>query len=159
MILVIFVSWFLQKTRLGLVLRSIGESATAADALGLPVNRVRYLAVLFGGAMAGLAGGYLSLAYTPFWAEGMTAGRGWIAIALVVFASWKPKRILWGAYLFGGVSAIQLILQGLGLDISPYLLSSLPYLATILVLAIISRDATRIQIGAPASLGQPLQKL
>ncbi|WP_026735158.1 ABC transporter permease [Fischerella sp. PCC 9605] len=158
-ILVIFVSWFLQKTRLGLVLRSIGESATAADALGLPVNRVRYLAVLFGGAMAGLAGGYLSLAYTPFWAEGMTAGRGWIAIALVVFASWKPKRILWGAYLFGGVSAIQLILQGLGLDISPYLLSSLPYLATILVLAIISRDATRIQLGPPASLGQPLQKL
>ncbi len=154
-ILVILVWWFLRKTRLGLVLRSVGESPEAADALGLPVVRVRYFAVMFGGAMAGLAGGYLSLAYTPLWAENMTAGRGWIAIALVVFATWKPIRILLGAYLFGGVSAIQLIVQGLGVDISPYLLSALPYLATILVLVIISRDATRIQLGAPASLGEP----
>lgn len=154
-ILVILVSFFLRKTRLGLVLRSVGESPEAADALGLPVVRVRYFAVMFGGAMAGLAGGYLSLAYTPLWAENMTAGRGWIAIALVVFATWKPIRILYGAYLFGGVSAIQLIVQGLGFDISPYLLSSLPYLATILVLVIISRDATRIQLVAPASLGEP----
>ncbi|MCP6763214.1 MAG: ABC transporter permease [Fischerella sp. CENA71] len=154
-ILVFFVAWFLQKTRSGLILRSVGESSTAADALGLPVNRVRYLAVLFGGAMAGLAGAYLSLAYTPFWAENMTAGRGWIAIALVVFANWKPIRILLGAYLFGGVSAIQLILQALGVDISPYLLSSLPYLATIIVLIIISRNnTTRIQLGAPTSLGK-----
>ncbi|TBR58825.1 ABC transporter permease [Westiellopsis prolifica IICB1] len=158
-ILVFLVAWFLQKTRAGLILRSVGESSIAADALGLPVNRVRYLAVLFGGAMAGLAGAYLSLAYTPFWAENMTAGRGWIAIALVVFATWKPMRILLGAYLFGGVSAIQLILQGLGVDISPYLLSSLPYLATIIVLIIISRDTTRIQLGAPASLGKTLHKL
>jgi simple sugar transport system permease protein len=156
-ILVILVWWFLRKTRLGLVLRSVGESPEAADALGLPVVRVRYFAVMFGGAMAGLAGGYLSLAYTPLWAENMTGGRGWIAIALVVFATWKPIRILWGAYLFGGVSAIQLILQGLGVNISPYLLSSLPYLATILVLVIISRDATRIQLGAPASLGEPFR--
>ena len=156
-ILVILVSWFMRKTRSGLVLRSVGESPEAADALGLPVVRVRYFAVMFGGAMAGLAGGYLSLAYTPLWAENMTAGRGWIAIALVVFATWKPARILLGAYLFGGVSAIQLIMQGLGVNISPYLLSSLPYLATILVLVIISRDATRIQLGAPASLGEPFR--
>ncbi|MBW4607728.1 MAG: ABC transporter permease [Hassallia sp. WJT32-NPBG1] len=156
-ILVILVWWFLRKTRLGLVLRSVGESPEAADALGLPVVRVRYFAVMFGGAMAGLAGGYLSLAYTPLWAENMTGGRGWIAIALVVFATWKPIRILWGAYLFGGVSAIQLIMQGLGVNISPYLLSSLPYLATILVLVIISRDATRIQLGAPGSLGEPFR--
>ncbi|GAX41739.1 putative permease protein of sugar ABC transporter [Tolypothrix sp. NIES-4075] len=156
-ILVILVSWFLRKTRLGLVLRSVGESPSAADALGLPVVRVRYFAVMFGGAMAGLAGGYLSLAYTPLWAENMTAGRGWIAIALVVFATWKPIRILLGAYLFGGVSAIQLIVQGLGFDISPYLLSALPYLATIVVLVIISRDATRIQLVAPASLGEPFR--
>ena len=156
-ILVILVWWFLRKTRLGLMLRSVGESPEAADALGLPVVKVRYFAVLFGGAMAGLAGGYLSLAYTPLWAENMTAGRGWIAIALVVFATWKPIRILYGAYLFGGVSAIQLIVQGLGVDISPYLLSALPYLATILVLVIISRDATRIQLVAPASLGAPFR--
>lgn len=156
-ILVILVWWFLRKTRLGLVLRSVGESPEAADALGLPVVRVRYFAVMFGGAMAGLAGGYLSLAYTPLWAENMTAGRGWIAIAIVVFATWKPIRILLGAYLFGGVSAIQLIVQGLGVDISPYLLSALPYLATIVVLVIISRDATRIQLGAPASLGEPFR--
>ncbi len=156
-ILVILVWWFLRKTRSGLVLRSVGESPEAADALGLPVVRVRYFAVMFGGAMAGLAGGYLSLAYTPLWAENMTAGRGWIAIALVVFATWKPIRILLGAYLFGGVSAIQLILQGLGVDISPYLLSSLPYLATIVILVIISRDATRIQLSAPASLGEPFR--
>jgi len=156
-VLVILVSWFLRKTRAGLVLQSIGESPTAADALGLPVHRVRYLAVMFGGAMAGLAGGYLSLAYTPLWTENITSGRGWIAIALVVFATWKPERIILGAYLFGAVSTTQLILQGLGVDISPYLLSSLPYLATILVLVLISRDATRIELGAPASLGQPFR--
>ncbi|MFN6473323.1 MAG: ABC transporter permease [Nostoc sp. SerVER01] len=156
-VLVIGVWWFLRSTRAGLVLRSIGESADAADALGLPVSRVRYLAVMFGGAMAGLAGGYLSLAYTPLWAENMTGGRGWIAIALVVFATWKPERILLGAYLFGGVGAIQLMLQGLGVNISPYILSSLPYLATILVLVSISRDKTRIKLETPASLGQPFR--
>ncbi|WP_343224890.1 ABC transporter permease [Nostoc sp. UHCC 0302] len=156
-VLVILVWWFLRKTRAGLVLQSIGESPEAADALGLPVSRVRYLAVMFGGAMAGLAGGYLSLAYTPLWAENMTAGRGWIAIALVVFATWKPERILLGAYLFGGVSALQLILQGLGVNISPYLLSSLPYLATILVLVFISRNGKPMQLGAPASLGEPFR--
>ncbi len=153
-VLVIAVWWFLRSTRAGLVLRSIGESPDVADALGLPVNRVRYLAVMFGGAMAGLAGGYLSLAYTPLWTENITGGRGWIAIALVVFATWKPERILLGAYLFGGVGAIQLILQGLGVNISPDILSSLPYLVTILVLVFISRDNTRIKLETPASLGQ-----
>ncbi|MBD2411970.1 ABC transporter permease [Nostoc calcicola FACHB-389] len=156
-VLVTLVWWFLRSTRAGLVLRSIGESPDAADALGLPVSRVRYLAVMFGGAMAGLAGGYLSLAYTPLWTENMTGGRGWIAIALVVFATWKPERILLGAYLFGGVGAIQLILQGLGVNISPYLLSCLPYLATILVLVFISQDNTRIKLETPASLGQPFR--
>jgi len=156
-VLAIVVWWFLRSTRPGLVLRSIGESPGAADALGLPVTRVRYLAVMFGGAMAGLAGGYLSLAYTPLWAENMTGGRGWIAIALVVFATWKPERILLGAYLFGGVGAIQLILQGLGVNISPYILSCFPYLATILVLVFISRDNTRIKLETPASLGQPFR--
>lgn len=156
-LLVILVRWFLLQTRGGLVLRSIGESPDSADALGLPVSRIRYLAVMFGGALAGLAGAYLSLVYTPLWAENMTAGRGWIAIALVVFATWKPERLLLGAYLFGGVSAIQLVLQAEGVNVSPYLLSSLPYLATILVLVIISRDTTRIQLGAPASLGQPFR--
>lgn len=156
-VLAIVVWWFLRSTRPGLVLRSIGESPNAADALGLPVTRVRYLAVMFGGAMAGLAGGYLSLAYTPLWAENMTGGRGWIAIALVVFATWKPERILLGAYLFGGVGAIQLIFQGLGVNISPYILSCFPYLATILVLVFISRDNTRIKLETPASLGQPFR--
>ena len=156
-VLVVLVRWFLRSTRAGLVLRSIGESPDSADALGLPVTGIRYLAVMFGGALAGLAGAYLSLAYTPLWAENMTAGRGWIAIALVVFATWKPERILFGAYLFGGVSAIQLVLQALGVNVSPYLLSSLPYLVTILVLVLISRNGTRIQLGAPATLGQPFR--
>lgn len=158
-LIVILTTWFLLKTRSGLVLRSIGESPESAAALGLKVSQIRYIAVMFGGLMAGLAGAYLSLAYTPLWAENMTAGRGWIAVALVVFATWKPERILLGAYLFGGVSAIQLLLQVLGVNLSPYLLSTLPYLATILVLVIISRDATRLQLGAPASLGQPWRKM
>ncbi|MCJ8282611.1 MAG: ABC transporter permease, partial [Rivularia sp. ALOHA_DT_140] len=156
-LLIIFVSWFLNKTRSGLILRSIGESPESANKLGLKVRTIRYLAVIFGGAMAGLAGSYLSLAYTPLWAENMTSGKGWIAIALVAFATWKPFRILFGAYLFGGISAIQLTLQAIGINISPYLLSCLPYLATILVLIIISRDETRLKLQAPASLGEPFR--
>ncbi|MEO1432348.1 MAG: ABC transporter permease [Cyanobacteria bacterium J06633_8] len=153
-LLIILVSWFLYKTRLGLILRSIGESPESANKLGLKVRQIRYLSVLFGGAMAGLAGSYLSLAYTPLWAENMTSGKGWIAIALVAFASWKPARILPGAYLFGGISAIQLTIKAMGVNISPYLLSSFPYIATILMLVIISRDETRLKLQAPASLGE-----
>ncbi|AFY54675.1 putative ABC-type transport system, permease component [Rivularia sp. PCC 7116] len=156
-LLIILVSWFLHKTRLGLILRSIGESPQSANKLGLKVRQIRYLSVMFGGAMAGLAGSYLSLAYTPLWAENMASGKGWIAIALVAFASWKPARILLGAYLFGGISAIQLTLQAIGVNLSPYLLSSFPYIATILVLVIISRDETRLKLQAPASLGEPFR--
>jgi len=132
----------------------VGESPEAALQLGLSVFQVRYLAVLFGGAMAGLAGGYLSLAYTPLWAENMTAGRGWIAFALVVFATWKPERIPVGAYLFGGVSVLGLFFQGAGVSVSPFLLSALPYLATILVLVLISWDIMRFKAGSTGILGR-----
>ncbi len=146
--------WFLECSRAGLVLRAIGENHSAAHALGHPVIRVRYLAVMFGGAMAGLGGAYLSLAYTPMWAENMTAGRGWIALALVVFATWKPGRMLLGAYLFGGITVAQLHIQGFGFDIPSQFLSMLPYLATIVVLVAISADGARARLNAPASLGR-----
>ena len=152
--LTIAVAWFLSRTRAGLVLRSVGENQEAAHALGYRVRRIRLLAVLFGGAMAGLGGAYLSLAYTPLWSQAMTSGRGWIALALVVFATWKPWRLLLGAYLFGFFSIVQLHAQGLAVPIAPEFLSMLPYLATILVLVIISRDAKRIRLNAPASLGK-----
>ena len=121
--------------------------------------RIRYLAVLFGGALAGLAGAYLSLAYTPLWAENMTSGRGWIAIALVVFTPWKPERLLFGAYLLGSVSAIQLILPAIKVNISPYLLSCFFYLITILILVLISRNATSIQLGTTFSFESLIQSL
>ncbi|MCW5770772.1 MAG: ABC transporter permease [Rhodospirillaceae bacterium] len=149
------VLWFLRRTRAGLVLRAIGEAPEAAHALGHPVLAVRYAATAFGGAMAGLAGAYLTLAYTPMWADHMTAGRGWIALALVVFATWNPWRVLLGAYLFGGVTIAQLHLQAHGVAVSSHILSMLPYVATILVLVVISRDATRIKLNAPAALGKP----
>jgi simple sugar transport system permease protein len=149
------VFWFLFRTRAGLVLRAVGESHEAAHAIGTPVIAIRYLAVMFGGAMAGLAGAYLSLVYTPQWSENMTAGRGWIALALVVFATWRPGRVLLGAYLFGFITIVSLFLQGAGVDISSHLLATLPYLATVLVLVLISRDATRIRLNAPACLGKP----
>jgi simple sugar transport system permease protein len=148
------VSWFLYRTRAGLVVRAVGENHHAAHAIGYPVLAIRYLCVLFGGAMAGLAGAYLSLVYTPMWVESMTAGRGWIALALVVFATWRPGRVLLGAYLFGGVTIVQLHAQGAGVAVSSHLLSMLPYLATILVLVLISRDRTRIRLNAPACLGK-----
>ena len=148
------VAWVLNRSRAGLVVRAVGENPQAAHALGYRVVAIRYLCVLFGGAMAGLAGAYLSLVYTPMWVEAMTAGRGWIALALVVFATWKPARVLLGAYLFGGVTIIQLHAQGLGLDVSSHLLAMLPYLATIVVLVLISRDQTRIRLNAPASIGK-----
>jgi general nucleoside transport system permease protein len=148
------IGWFLARSRHGLVLRSVGESPEAAHALGYRVRRIRFLAVLFGGAMAGLGGAYLSLAYTPLWTEGMTAGRGWIALALVVFSTWKPWRLLFGAYLFGFFTIAQLHAQAFGIAVAPEFLSMLPYLATVLVLVIISRDAKRIRLNAPASLGK-----
>jgi ABC-type uncharacterized transport system permease subunit len=144
---------FLYRSRAGLVLRAIGDNPGSAHALGYPVLRVRLLAVLFGGACAGLAGAYMSLAYTPFFVPGMTAGRGWIALALVVFASWRPLRLVAGAYLFGAVSILQLHAQGLGLGIPSQLMSSLPYLATVLVLVLISRTRGRAGSAAPAALG------
>ena len=146
--------WFLERSRAGLILRAIGENHQAAHALGHPVILVRYLAVLFGGAMAGLGGAYLSLAYTPMWAENMTAGRGWIALALVVFATWRPGRLLLGAYLFGGITVGQLHAQGFGVAIPAQFLSMLPYLATVAVLVAISADRTRARLNAPASLGR-----
>jgi simple sugar transport system permease protein len=149
------VAWFLARTRGGLVLRAVGEAPEAAHALGQPVLAIRYAATAFGGAAAGLAGAYLTLAYTPMWAEQMTAGRGWIALALVVFATWRPWRVLLGAYLFGGVTIAQLHLQAQGIALSSHILAMLPYVATILVLVLIGRDATRIRLNAPASLGRP----
>lgn len=154
-ILVAAVSWFLFKTRAGLTLRSVGDNHTSAHALGIPVVKVRYLAVMFGGACAGLAGAHLSLVYTPQWVENMTAGRGWIALALVVFASWRPWRIVGGAYLFGAMTIGQLHAQALGLGIPSQLLSSLPYLATIIVLVLISGNRRLTMMNTPASLGRP----
>ncbi|WP_376956682.1 ABC transporter permease [Azospirillum sp. A26] len=145
---------FLYRSRAGLVLRAVGENHTAAHALGYKVLRIRFLAVLFGGAMAGLGGAFLSMDYTPMWAENMTSGRGWIALALVVFATWKPMRAMLGAWLFGGVTILQLHVQGLGIDVPSQLLSMLPYLATVLVLVLISRDVARIRLNAPACLGK-----
>jgi len=151
------IAWFLYRSHAGLVLRAIGEAPASAFAIGLPVVRVRYAATLFGGAMAGLGGAFLSVWYTPAWVEGMVAGRGWIALALVVFATWRPARVLLGAYLFGGVMIAQLFIQGSGaqVDVPSQFLSSLPYLATIVVLVLISRNPNAIRLNSPVSLGQP----
>ncbi|WP_028603574.1 ABC transporter permease [Ottowia thiooxydans] len=147
--------WFLYRTRAGLVLRSVGESPTSAHALGYPVRRIRLAAVVFGGALCGLAGAYLSVIYTPLWVEGMVAGKGWIALALTTFATWRPGRVLLGAYLFGGVTMLQFHLQGQGVHIASQFLTMLPYVATIVVLALISRNPTWIRLNMPASLGKP----
>jgi ABC-type uncharacterized transport system permease subunit len=145
--------WFLYRTRAGLVLRAVGDNHTSAHALGYPVLKIRFLAVLFGGGCAGLAGAYLPLAYTPFFIPGMTAGRGWIALALVVFSSWRPVRLAAGAYLFGAVTILQLHAQGAGFGIPSQLMTSLPYLATVIVLVVISRASGMAGSAAPASLG------
>jgi general nucleoside transport system permease protein len=150
------VAWFLARTRAGMIVRAIGESHEAAHAIGYPVIRIRYLAILFGGVMSGLGGAFLSLSYTPMWVEEMTAGRGWIALALVVFSAWRPWRLLLGAYLFGGVTILQLYAQGSGLFHLPaQLLSMLPYLATIVVLTVISAGPWKGWLNAPACLGKP----
>jgi len=154
-VLFVAVQLFLYRTRAGLVVRAVGESPSAAHAIGYPVIAIRYAAVAFGGACAGLGGAYLAIAYTPLWVEGMTAGRGWIALALVVFATWKPVRVLAGAYLFGGVTLAQFQAQAAGVELPSQLLAMLPYVATIVVLAIISRDAALIRQNAPASLARP----
>ena len=153
--LVAAVAFLMEKTRLGLVLRAIGENHDAAHAIGHPVIAYRYGATLFGGALAGLGGAYLSLVQTPLWAERMTAGRGWIALALVVFAAWRPWRLLGGAYLFGAVTILQLHSQALGIKIDAQVLSMLPYLVTVVVLVIISRDKMRVKLTAPTCLGKP----
>ncbi|MFU0504867.1 ABC transporter permease [Pseudaminobacter sp. NGMCC 1.201702] len=145
--------WFLYRSRIGLKLLAVGESPASAHALGLPVNAIRYGATLFGGAMAGLGGTFLAVMYTPMWVEGMTAGRGWIALALVVFATWRPLRVVLGAYLFGGITVAQLVVQSRGIEIPSQLLSMLPYLATIVVLVFISSDKQRMRLNTPASLG------
>lgn len=151
------IAWFLYRTRGGLLLRAIGESPESAHALGYPVRLIRLAAVCAGGALCGLAGAYISLVTAPLWVEGLTAGRGWIALALTVFATWRPARALLGAYLFGGVTVLQMNLQAQGVQISSHLLTMLPYVATIVVLALISRNAAFIRVNMPASLGKPFR--
>ncbi|SHM29897.1 ABC transporter permease [Rhizobacter sp. OV335] len=148
-------AWFLYRSRAGLVLRAVGESPESAHALGYPVRRIRLAAVLAGGALCGLSGAYISVVYTPLWVEGMIAGKGWIALALTTFATWRPARVLLGAYLFGGVTMLQFYLQGEGVQVSAQLLTMLPYLSTIVVLVLISRNAGWIRVNMPASLGKP----
>ena len=147
--------WFLYRTRAGLVLRSVGESPESAHALGYPVRRIRLWAVMAGGALCGLSGAYLATIYTPLWVEGMVSGKGWIALALTTFATWRPARVLLGAYLFGGFTLLQLHLQGAGVEIPSQFLSMMPYIITIVVLVLISRNAAFIRINMPASLGKP----
>ena len=149
------VAWFLYRTHAGLIVRAIGDQHDAAHVLGYKVVRIRYAVVLFGGAMAGLAGAYMSLSYTPLWTQDMIAGRGWVALALVTFAAWRPFWLMIGAWLFGGIMYLALYMQALGVPVPTALLSALPYLGTILVLVLISRDARRIRLHRPAMLGRP----
>ena len=155
LVLAVVVSWLIFRTRAGLILRAVGDNHASAHALGYSVIRVRWAAVLFGGAMSGLGGGYLSLAYTPQWIENMTAGRGWIALALVVFSSWLPSRLVIGAYLFGAVTILGFFVQGLGVGVPAQLLSSLPYIVTIAALVVISTRRGKARADTPACLGQP----
>jgi simple sugar transport system permease protein len=147
--------WFLYRTRAGLVLRSVGESPESAHALGYPVRRIRLWAVMAGGALCGLSGAYLATIYTPLWVEGMVSGKGWIALALTTFATWRPARVLLGAYLFGGFTLLQLHLQSAGVEIPSQFLSMMPYIVTIVVLVLISRNPAFIRVNMPASLGKP----
>jgi simple sugar transport system permease protein len=150
----VLLSWFLFRSRGGLLLRAIGESPESAYALGYPVRRIRFASVVFGGALAGLGGAYVSLVHTPLWVEGMTAGKGWIALALTTFAIWRPLRILLGAYLFGGITMLDFYLQGRGVQVATQLLAMLPYVATIAVLVLTSRNAGFLRVNMPASLGR-----
>jgi simple sugar transport system permease protein len=155
--LVAAVAWFLYRTRSGLALRAVGDNHDSSHALGYNVIGIRYLATMFGGACAGLGGAYLSLAYTPMWAENMTAGRGWIALALVVFATWRPGRLVAGAYLFAAVTQLQFYGQDWGWPIPSQFLAMAPYLATIVALVIISRDVNLTKANAPACIGRPFR--
>ena len=153
--LALWLVWFLYRSRAGLVLRSVGEAPESAHALGYPVRRIRLAAVVAGGALCGLAGAYISVIYTPLWVQGMVAGKGWIALALTTFATWRPGRVLLGAYLFGGVTMLQFHFQATGTEVPSQFLTMLPYLATIVVLALISRNPAWIRVNMPASLGKP----
>jgi simple sugar transport system permease protein len=157
-LIVFLVSYFFYKTKAGLILRAVGESHNSAHALGYSVIKIRFISILFGGSMCALAGSYISICYAPMWQEGMTAGRGWIALALVVFATWKPERVLIGAYIFGGVTILQMNLQALGLRFPGQFFSMAPYVATIIVLVLISSNKLRIKLSAPASLTIPFYK-
>ncbi len=157
-VIVFIISYFFYKTKSGLILRAVGESHNAAHALGYNVIKVRFIAIIFGGSMCALAGSYISICYAPMWQEGMTAERGWIALAIVVFSTWKPERILIGAYIFGGVTILQMNLQALGIRIPGQFFNMAPYVATIIVLIFISSNKLRIKLSAPASLTIPFFK-
>jgi general nucleoside transport system permease protein len=152
--LIVAMTWLFRRTKLGLIIRAVGEAPTAARDIGYPVIRIRLCCIAFGGLMAGLGGAYLAIAYTALWAEGLVAGRGWIAVALVVFGSWTPLRIAIGAYVFGAISLLELSIQGLGIYIPSQFLSASPYIVTIVVLAFISRDAAYLRLNRPLALGK-----
>ena len=157
-LLVFFVAYFLSKTKTGLIVRAVGENHNSAYALGYNVIKTRYLTIIFGGVMSSLAGYYISICYAPMWQEGMTAGRGWIALALVVFATWKPWRLLVGAYIFGGVAIMQMNLQAIGVKLPGQFFNMMPYLAMIIVLVFISSNKLRLKLSAPSSLNIPFEK-
>ena len=157
-LLVFLVGYFLSKTKSGLIVRAVGENHNSAYALGYNVIKTRYLTIIFGGVMSSLAGYYISICYAPMWQEGMTAGRGWIALALVVFATWKPWRLLVGAYIFGGVAIMQMNLQAFGVELPGQFFNMMPYLATIIVLVFISSNKIRLKLSAPSSLNIPFEK-
>jgi len=157
-LIVILVHHILYKTRIGLIIRSVGENHHSSFALGYDVIKTRYLTIMFGGVMSSLAGFYISICYAPMWQEGMTAGRGWIALALVVFATWKPYRLLVGAYIFGGVAIMQMNLQAFGVKLPGQIFTMMPYLATLIVLVFISSNKLRLKLSAPSSLNIPFEK-
>ena len=157
-LLVFLVGYFLSKTKSGLIVRAVGENHNSGYALGYNVIKTRYLTIIFGGVMSSLAGYYISICYAPMWQEGMTAGRGWIALALVVFATWKPWRLLVGAYIFGGVAIMQMNLQAFGVELPGQFFNMMPYIATLIVLVFISSNKVRLKLSAPSCLNIPYEK-